>query len=116
MNRTLGTFERIAALVVWLAGFSGAASAAVRLPVPDGTYCGPGTATIAVDGATDTVTIEGYSCGVPVFAGDTLQSIQCRRDNGPPERHTFAVRVLNGALLYNNDWFRPCTPQRTIGP
>ena len=93
-----------AILLMWVPS----AMAAVRLPVPDGSYCGPGAATIGIDSPSDTVAIDGYACGSPVFAADELQSIQCSRDGGPPKRREFDVRVLNGALLYNGRWFRPC--------
>lgn len=82
--------------------------AAMRMPVPDGRYCGPDGATIGIDGNTGVVTIAGYACGIPIFAADKLQSIQCRRGDGPPERREFDVRVLDGAFLYNGQWFRPC--------
>lgn len=103
-------YGRLVVGLGWSAILSSTAIASARIPVPDGTYCGPGTATVTVDSGADTVRIEGYTCGFPIFAADKLQSIQCRRDNGPPQRHEFAVRVLNGALLYNDQWFRRCTP------
>lgn len=84
------------------------AAAAVRLPVADGTYCGPGAATIGIDSQAGAVTIDGYSCTSPIFAADQLQSIQCRRDGGPPERREFDVRVFDRAMMYNGSWFRPC--------
>ena len=84
------------------------ASAAGPMPVPDGTYCGPGSATIGIDSKTGIVTIDGYACGIPDFAADKLQSIQCHHDGGPPERREFDVRVLNSAMLYNGQWFRRC--------
>lgn len=84
------------------------ALAGAPLPLPDGAYCGPDGARIGIDSGTDSVTIAGYTCGIPIFAADKLQSIQCRRGDGPLERREFDVRVLDGAMLYNGRWFRPC--------
>ncbi|MBE7197593.1 MAG: hypothetical protein INR70_07315 [Parafilimonas terrae] len=108
--REAGLPRRAAAAIAVVLVAAPAAAQAVRLPVPDGTYCGADGSAIVVDSRADTVAIAGYTCGSPILAADKLQSIQCRRGDGPPERREFDVRVLDDALLYNGRWFRRCRP------
>lgn len=89
---------------------AGSALAVQPIPIPAGTYCGPGDARIVVDVARDEVQIDGQVCSFPIIAADHLQSELCSKPNGTSAKQIFDFRVVGPAFIHDAAWYRLCGP------
>lgn len=91
-----------------LAATAGPLCAAQPIPLPAGTYCGPGQAKIIIDVAKDQVTIDDMVCSFPVIAADHMQSDLCSTPAGKSLVQSFEMRVVGGAFIHDNAWYTRC--------
>ena len=101
-----GALARLAGALALVA--AGPALAAQPIPLPGGTYCGPGDARIVVDVAHDQVEIDKVVCSFPVIAADRMQSDLCSTPQGQSVSKVFDFRVVGRDFVHDGAWYRLC--------